>query len=232
MNLFYEKKTFSMETHETQHCRRCGTCCEKGGPTLHREDLPLVESGKIPLAALFTIRKGEMVLEPMQETPVPAAEELIKIQGTGETWCCRYLEAESKACGIYDDRPQECRAQKCWDDTEIRAVYSVDRLSRKDILAGTPELWELVQEHERRCSYQRLGELAENLAGNSENDTAELTQMVGYDLHLRDLVCSRGKMDPAIMDFLFGRPMPETVHGFGLKAETNGDRIILIPDIS
>ena len=221
-----------MENNESQQCRRCGTCCEKGGPTLHREDLPLVESGKIPLADLFTIRTGEMVLEPMQETPVPATEELIKIRGTGETWCCRYLDATSKACRIYHDRPRECRAQKCWDDTEIRAVYPVDRLQRKDILAGTPELWDLVEEHERRCSYQRLGELAGNPAANSEGDTEELTQMVGYDLHLRDLVSTRGKMDPKILDFLFGRPMTETLHGFGLKAQKDGDRIVLIPDVS
>lgn len=219
-----------MDTSEAQQCRRCGTCCEKGGPTLHRADLPLVESGKIPLAALFTIRAGEMVLEPMQETPVPATEELIKIRGIGETWCCRYLAEESKACRIYHDRPLECRAQKCWDDTEIRAVYPVERLRRKDILAGTPELWELIEEHERRCSYQRLGELAGNLAAaGSGAGTGELTQMVGYDHHLRHLVRTRGKMDSGILDFLLGRPMTDTVHGFGLKAEKDGDRIVLKP---
>jgi hypothetical protein len=34
-------------------CRRCGTCCRKGGPALHREDRHLVVDGLIPADVYF-----------------------------------------------------------------------------------------------------------------------------------------------------------------------------------
>jgi len=217
-----------MENNTQDQCRRCGACCEKGGPTLHLEDRPLVESGKIPLKDLFTIRKGEMVLEPMQKEPVPASEELVKIKGRGGSWCCRYLEEEGCACRIYEDRPVECRAQKCWDSAEIEAIYAKGRIGRKDLVAGLSGIWELVEEHEKRCSYPQLASLAEQLhAGESESAASDVTEMISYDRHLRDLVAGKGGMDPQILDFLFGRPMTETVHGFGLRVEKDGDRIVL-----
>ena len=47
-------------------CRRCGTCCEKGGPALHGEDRPLVDRGQVPARCLFTIRAGEPVRDDMR----------------------------------------------------------------------------------------------------------------------------------------------------------------------
>jgi Fe-S-cluster containining protein len=49
-----------MRNNDENPCRRCGTCCEKGGPSLHREDRPLVDNGQIPVRHLFTIRRGEL----------------------------------------------------------------------------------------------------------------------------------------------------------------------------
>jgi Fe-S-cluster containining protein len=225
-----KKKLFIMENNEHDHCRRCGTCCENGGPTLHRDDLALVEKGIIPLKDLYTIRKGEMVMDPAHKEPIPATEELVKIRGRGGDWCCRYLGKEGCICRIYDNRPQECRAQKCWDTTEIEAVYPKDRICRRDLVAGVSGLWELVEEHETRCSYAKFDVLARRIgavdAGNAESQLAE---MIAYDRHLRDLVCRRGGMDPEILHFLFGRPMTETAHGFGLTVAEDGERIVLNP---
>ena len=186
-----------MENNAQDFCRRCGTCCEKGGPTLHRHDLPLVEKGTIPLKDLYTIRKGEMVMDPAHKAPIPAPEELVKIRGRGGDWGCRYLDKEGCVCRIYDHRPEECRAQKCWDTTEIEALYPKDRLSREDLVAGVSGIWELVEEHEKRCSYQRLATLSPILAaGDSKDAASEVTEMIGYDRHLRDLVSEQGRMDP------------------------------------
>ncbi|MBI9087422.1 MAG: YkgJ family cysteine cluster protein [Desulfobacterales bacterium] len=219
-----------MENNDQNHCRRCGTCCEKGGPTLHRDDLPLVEKGTIPLKDLYTIRKGEMVMDPAHEEPIPATEELVKIRGRGGEWRCRYLEEKGCVCQIYDHRPEECRAQKCWDTTEIEVVYPKDRISREDLLSGVSGLWELVQEHEQRCSYLQFEALARRIDTVDADDAGSLvTEMIAYDGHLRELVCGQGKMDPEILNFLFGRPMTETIHGFGLAVEKDGDRIILKP---
>ena len=40
-------------------CKRCGTCCKKGGPCFHVEDKMLIEKGVILIKYLYTIRKGE-----------------------------------------------------------------------------------------------------------------------------------------------------------------------------
>lgn len=52
------------------HCRRCGTCCEKGGPALHTDDRMLIENGHIPARYLFTIREGEPVVDNVKENPI------------------------------------------------------------------------------------------------------------------------------------------------------------------
>ncbi len=39
-------------------CVQCGECCRMGSPTLHLEDIPLLQSGKIPWDQLITLRKG------------------------------------------------------------------------------------------------------------------------------------------------------------------------------
>lgn len=58
-------------------CRRCGTCCIKGGPSLHREDLPLVEEGRIRVQDLVCIRSGEMAYDPRRGAAV-------RTSGTGQ----------------------------------------------------------------------------------------------------------------------------------------------------
>jgi len=85
-------------------CQRCGTCCESGGPALHQEDLELVQSGKLPLKDLYTIRKGEMARDNVKGALAPVKSELIKIKGAGRTWTCRYYAVDSKGCSIYEMR--------------------------------------------------------------------------------------------------------------------------------
>lgn len=219
-----------MEKNDQNYCRRCGTCCEKGGPTLHLEDRPLVESGHIPLMDLMTLRKGEMVYDHIQKRAMPAPEELVKVQGDGKTWCCRYYQAQGKTCGIYADRPLECRVMTCWDTADIEALYHRDRLSREAMLSGVAGLWDLVCEHQRRCDYQRLAQLTAGGVSEMAADAMEaVSQMVNYDLHLRNVLGVKGGMDERMLPFLLGRPMTETAHGFGLAAEIDGQRVILKP---
>ncbi len=216
-------------TSDTE-CQRCGTCCKAGGPALHHEDIELVQSGKIPLKDLYTIRKGELARDNVKGTLQPVASELIKIKGVGRTWTCCYYDEDSKGCTVYENRPLECRVLNCRDTTAIEAIYDQQRLTRKDLLDAVPHLWNLVEEHEKKCSYPVLAELAARLKAGSDQVAADnLVERVGYDLHLRELVTEKGKPDPALLDFLFGRPLTDTLPGFGLQSRQKGGKLVITP---
>lgn len=209
-------------------CRRCGTCCRNGGPALHREDMERIEKGIIPLRRLYTIRPGEPVRDNVKGGIAPSASEVIKLKGQNDSWVCCLFDEKANACRAYDDRPYECRVLACWDTRKIAAVYDKDRLARRDILLGVEGLWDLVETHEQRCGYGRLRKWVDALAGTNRQRAAdEILSMIKYDKHLRQLVVENGGMHPGMADFLFGRPLVETIVRFGIAVEQRGDRIIL-----
>jgi len=215
-------------------CRRCGTCCRKGGPALHRQDGSLINDGRIPAETLYTIRPGEPVQDNVAGRPSFAGGDIIKIKGSGDGWCCRFLEDATNRCTIYDHRPAECRALQCWDTRTIEALYGRERLSRRDLLHGVAGLWELIEDHEGRCNYHRIGHLAERLSGGPGEQKAALsavTDMVKYDENLRQLLVENGHTPDGMLDFLLGRPLIRTLPGFHIKVESSGGRIRLVYSI-
>jgi Fe-S-cluster containining protein len=203
-------------------CRRCGTCCKKGGPTLHKVDRPLVERGDILLKELFTIRAGEMAYDNVRNERVTVAGDHIKLKGTGDRWtCCRYDDTSS-ACRDYEHRPLECRRLKCWDTAELEKIYGRDLLSREDLLANVAGLWDLVSDHQRRCSYEAARRLIEQMNGGRAKDArSSLLKMVQYDIEIRRLVADRGGGVAGMLEFLFGRPMSDTLKAEGLNLKPN-----------
>jgi len=199
-------------------CKRCGTCCEKGGPGLHHEDRPLVESGSIPAACLYTIRRGELVRDNIRGSLAPLAEEIVKVKGQAGKWTCLFYDRQTRGCRIYDHRPLECRALNCRDTEPIEKIYSKERLTRRDLLATVAGLWELVEDHEQRCSYAQLGEWVR--AGILENDVFEqeeaILETLRYDAHVRQLAVEKGGLDAELLAFVFGRPLSETIRMFGV----------------
>ncbi|MBW2514834.1 MAG: YkgJ family cysteine cluster protein, partial [Deltaproteobacteria bacterium] len=91
------------------HCIRCGTCCEKGGPSFHIQDRRLIEDGAIHTRYLYTIRKGELVHDNVRGQIKPAGSDIIKIKGKSPSWECVFLHKKDRSCAIYDHRPLECR---------------------------------------------------------------------------------------------------------------------------
>ena len=70
-------------------CVQCGECCRKGSPTLHEEDLDLLQEGKIPWGQLVTLREGEPAFSPFDEKPFLLPSECIKIrEKAGAKWMC------------------------------------------------------------------------------------------------------------------------------------------------
>lgn len=210
-------------TKPVDTCRRCGTCCKKGGPTLHVQDRELVENGAIPLRLLVTIRKGEVVREPEGSRLLRADSEMIKLKGSGTGWTCILFDESENRCTGYDRRPAECRAMACWDPADIRRVMAAPRLCRRDLLSGVEGLWELIENHDQRCSVPQVALLSESILGGSEKAGGDLMEMIGYDVALRDLLVGKGT-DPEHLDFLLGRPLDRLLDGFGLRLVRDGGR--------
>lgn len=213
-------------------CRRCGTCCRQGGPALHLEDQELVESGKILLQHLFTIRRGEPAYDNVTGTIAPAVTDIIKLQSAspGSDVCCFY-EFASKGCGIYGHRPAECRALQCWDTQHIEALYRCRRLERRHLLTKAVRIWELVQEHQQHCDYEIVAELAARLKQNSSTEEYQnrLLELIRYDQSLRQVTVERIGMEPELLPFLFGRPLSFTIQMFKLKTVQTGCGPRLVP---
>jgi Fe-S-cluster containining protein len=209
-------------------CVRCGACCEKGGPCFHREDRRLIEKGVIPTRYLCTIRKGELANDNVRGGLMRVESDIIKIKGKNNSWVCMFFDGEKKSCTIYNDRPLECRALKCWDTRVIEQIYARNRLTRKDLISAIEGLWDLVEDHQARCDYEKIQKLIEGLAGSSRKNTRrELLEIIHYDAEIRELVISKGGLEPGMLEFLFGRPLTKTLVNCGVKIQKTGKKIIL-----
>jgi Fe-S-cluster containining protein len=209
-------------------CLRCGTCCEKGGPCFHLEDRMLIEKGKIPSKYLYTLRRGEQAYDNVKDCLVPVASDIIKIKGQKNKWTCVFFDEKKKSCTIYNDQPVECRALKCWDTDALEQIYDSNRLSRKDLISEVKGLWELIVGHQERCDYGEIKELINGLDGpHRDRARKKLLEIIQYDAEIRKLVVEKGDLDPAQLDFLFGRPLTQTLPGYGIKVRQAGGKTII-----
>lgn len=180
-----------------EYCIRCGDCCRAGGPALHREDLPLIESGRISRSDLVTYRAGEPVRDQVRGELAQLDHEIVKVRSAGPGWTCVFFDETLTSCAIYEIRPAECRALKCWDTSDLEAMYEAERLSRFDVVSGGAA--EIAREHEARCPAARALEPA--VSGGKE-----LEEMLRYDEALRETLIQRGASMEEL-DFLLGRPL-------------------------
>jgi len=209
-------------------CRRCGTCCRKGGPALHMADIALVKTGAIALDSLFTIRAGERVHDNVCGRVVPLKTEIVKIRGRANSWSCLFYDSSTCGCRIYDQRPLECRALACWNTSELVHIYKRHRITRKDLIGNIRDLWDLVQTHESRCAYEKLSGLISQIKTAPDQYLADaVCECIAYDRHLRELTVEKSGMTPGLLDFLFGRPLQETVSMYGITVFKSGSRLQL-----
>ena len=216
-----------MKKEQQTECLRCGTCCQKGGPALHGQDLALVRGGQLPLGDLITIRRGELAYSPLTDRIEPVLQELVKIRGTGREWCCCYYVPAGKGCSIYANRPMACGALKCWQPEETLALVGQDLLSRLDILEDGNPLRALVQEHERLCPCPDLREVENSLAGQDEDTLRSLEMLVNTDLSFRDRVVREFNLSLTDELFLFGRPLFQLLQVLGVGVSESPQGLIL-----
>jgi len=173
------------------HCRRCGTCCRKGGPALHHADLPLLRNKIILREDLYTLRVGEPVHDQVKGQVVLLDAECVKVRSkepavhsstTNKPGCRFYLtdlfpasqgsEWVSGRCAIHKTKPIECSALKCWDTADLAEAAATPRLPRLEILGPDNALAELVRDHETRCS---VADLLRHLQALTEVAVGEAT---------------------------------------------------------
>ncbi len=213
---------------KVRSCRQCGTCCRSGGPALHREDMPLLKEGVLQLNDLCTFRAGELVRDTSDGRIVPLPAEIVKIAPPSgarpDEWTCRFLTGDNR-CFIHVSKPAECRALFCEDPAALLSMQDYERLDRLLILKDlNAPAWleESVEAHESRCAYARLAELAEKMDSDDAARRAFL-ESVEYDRVFRELIMEKGRVKPEMLDFLFGRPLMQTIIMFGIDARRNPD---------
>ena len=116
---------------------------------------------------------------------------------------------------------------QCWDTAELEALYAQKRLKREDLLAGIDGLWDLIKDHQQRCDYATILALIKGLDSDKRgNVRRKLAELIQFDNEIRKLVVSQGGLDADMLDFLFGRPLNQTLKSFGLRVKHKGKKII------
>ncbi len=215
-----------MDSEHTQagdHCIRCGACCLRSSPILHREDAPLLADGPVRKEHLLTIRQGEGITDNVEEVLRPADQEMIKLkEKNGVGGGCIFFQDHDNSCGIYDWRPLQCRAFNCRDTRKFMKAYERPRLLRRDIVEDRTLLG-LIEEHEKRCSYGLLEDLVKDIPSRGEVVLNALLDLLRFDYELRPFVSQKLGIKTEEMDFYLGRPLIQTIVMFGLRVIREAD---------
>jgi hypothetical protein len=172
-----------------------------------------------------------LAFDNVREQVQQAETDLIKVKAKKNSTTCIFYNEPSTGCRIYDHRPRECRALNCTDIKEIMAIYSKDRLTREDVLGQVEGLWELIQDHQQRCSYRKIRVIVQfvNPESVENRDEKAILEMIRYDASVRSLMVEKGGMNPEMLDFLLGRPLVDTIKLFGFKVIQTGGMLQLQP---
>ena len=213
-------------------CRRCGTCCAKGGPALHKADLPLIN--RLALGDLITIRLGEPVFSPLVDGIEPARNELIKFAGQNNSWTCLFFDRTQNLCGNYAHRPLECRLLKCWEPEAITKAIYQDCLSREDIVPADDELdvklWELIEIQKEHCGFTRIAALSAGFAEKAaQKKLDDISEVVNLDLRIRNWAVQVRGLSLAEELLYFGRPMFKSLAFYGLAIEEGQQGLTVHP---
>jgi Fe-S-cluster containining protein len=200
-------------------CRRCGTCCLKGGPVLHTEDIKIIREGYAGHRHLVTLRKGEIAFNPAGNRPVRIPKELIKVNGKDREWTCLFYDEEKTSCAIYEHRFIECRLLKCWDTSELMSVIGSNTLARSDLINPRDPILEVIEAHEKECPCSKVEDLI--VKASRDNDKTEflsaLAELVRKDFAMRSYALNDLGLRREYEPFIFGRPLKEIIELRGLS---------------
>ena len=214
-------------------CVQCGECCRMGSPTLHLEDLLLLQSGKIPWDQILTLRIGEPARSPFDGRPFVLSEERIKVREKEGLRECVFLISETGCCSIYSDRPLQCRAQACWDPIPARDTAELPFLLREHVFKDVGLLLEIIAEHETRCGFAVITDAFEALSRSADGgNVQEVLRLLSYEEHFRQFVSDKFKIPAENMELLFGRSFARmsSLFGFRVEEEPDGTRCLVVDE--
>ncbi|MCP4115407.1 MAG: YkgJ family cysteine cluster protein [Desulfobacteraceae bacterium] len=212
---------------DQKECKRCGTCCENGGPALHTQDLPLIENRSLSFDDLITIRKGELAHDPVTNAIEPVKTELLKIRGKKGSWACIFYDKNGKGCSIYGHRPLACGVLKCWDTDEILALAGKDLLSRLDLVKEDNPLKKRMIEHEQLFAVPDMKTISRTVSRSSKKTIKKLERISNKDLTYRSRAVHDFHLSVAEELFYFGRPLYQllTPLGFTVRETATGIKL-------
>jgi Fe-S-cluster containining protein len=189
-------------------------------PSLHPRDLDLVKDGILGYKDLYTLRKGEPVLNNITGSLENLSEELVKIKEDPGNRQCPFYDEPAKSCRIYERRPLQCRTQECWNPQALEKLWEGDKLTRRDMLKEDPEILELLDVHEQRCSTERLdGAVKKYWKTGEAAELDPVLDMLSQDLIIRNFFIERLGRSEGELDFFLGRPLSIVVEAYKLKVE-------------
>ncbi|RJR38660.1 MAG: YkgJ family cysteine cluster protein [Deltaproteobacteria bacterium] len=197
-------------------CVRCGECCEISSPTLLAPDLALFQKEILTWNEVYTLRPGERVTS-REGKPETLREERLKIREVPGSRQCWFYLAATNSCRIYDERPEQCRRQECWGD-EDRVLETSELLSRDAVLAGAPEIRDLIAAHRERCGLGRLAEALKGLEAEPDKAGEALFDALHFDHYLRQMLQDEWELSEAATEFLLGRPLTRFLKDHGINA--------------
>ncbi len=196
---------------------------------MHTEDRQLVEAGILKLGDLITIRHGEYILHPISDAPLPAKEELLKIQGKGGSWCCKFLDNDSLTCTIYNNRPLACRLLKCWDPDDVLKITGKELLNRFDLIPPSNPLFSLTKKHDSECPVPDITSLVDQLFDKKQREEtlARMSGLANRDLQARLYAAQMYHLSLADELFYFGRPIFRILEQVGISAKESVEGLSL-----
>lgn len=210
-------------------CRRCGTCCRKGGPALHTADRQLVMNDILRLGQLVTVRQGEPAFNPITGRVEATPTEFVKVAGKNGNWECIFFDPTAASCTIHDNRPLECRLLFCRNTEAVEAITGRDLLQRRDLIPADHPLAALIIGQAERCPATKgQSLLAELLAADRKNDALDrFTRLLQQDLDLRAEAVARFHLSLGEELFFFGRPLFQIFHHPRLQVSCHGMTLAL-----
>ena len=186
------------------------------------EDSRLIKDEIIEKHNLYTIRVGELVSDNIHNQLRITEREIIKIKEKEEANGCIYYDEGGKACKIYDHRPIQCSALACWDEREFMWVYKGPKLNRQEIIHDKILLG-LIEKHEKKCSYREIERLVKQIEEHGEKAVERILELLRFDYESRSLVAEKMGIESGEMNFIFGRPLIETITMYGLQVTRESD---------
>ena len=205
------------------YCIQCGTCCRKGSPSLYQEDLPLILRGVLKRTDLMTLRKGEIGFSNERNDLIQISREQVKVQEKSGTRECLFFQNESGVCGIYDDRPLQCRTLECWNPEGFQRVERSRPINRLDLFAPQDPVLPVIKAHEEKCDLLTLERELKRSVEQPNEGQDRVVEAIGFDRHTREFLGEKYGLRPEHLVFLLGRPLTEVVASFGYTVSLDPD---------